>query len=56
MPLALIARVIAEFEGIFGDMGIATFFEGRSGFLSGARPREIGAPAARFNADTVRYP
>lgn len=62
-PRAVIARVIAEFEGIFGDMGVAAFFESTSGFLDGARPREIVdhepervAAAAKFNADAVRYP
>lgn len=63
MPLAVIARVMDEFHGMYGDMGVAAFFESRSGFLSGLRPREIVASdpdrvaaAAKFNADTVRYP
>ena len=61
-PLPVVARVIEELGEIYGDLGIAAFFESTSGFLEGARPREIiatqpdrVAAAAKFNADTVRY-
>jgi hypothetical protein len=63
MPLAVLARVMAEFNGMYDDMGVAAFFESRSSFLRGLRPREIVASdpdrvaaAAKFYTDPIMYP
>jgi hypothetical protein len=63
MPLVAVAKVMAEFNGLYDDMGVAAFFESRSSFLRGLRPREIVssdpdrvAAAAKFDTDTVKYP
>jgi hypothetical protein len=63
MPLPVLATVMAEFNGMYDDMSVAAFFESRSSFLRGLRPREIVssdpervAAAAKFDTDTVKHP
>jgi hypothetical protein len=63
MPRDVLAKVMAEFNGLYDDMGVAAFFESPSSFLTGLRPRELMtsdpdrvAAAAKFDIDTIKHP